>query len=86
MFQSENAQHGPNKNFIKQFDYGTSEHLWMSIFMQKIRKNEWTGSSGTVWKQICWHKHKMLQKDKMHNLDQIRMLSWKNINMIKMPK
>ena len=62
---------GPNQNFIKQFDYGTSEHLWMSIFMQKIRKNEWT-----VLQVLCESRFVDVNvkcfKIKMHNLDQIR--------------
>ena len=34
---------GPNKNFLKNFQYVTFEHLWMSSFMQKIKKSEQAG-------------------------------------------
>ena len=58
--------------FSKNLDYVNFEYLWMSNFMQKIRKNEWIESSGTAWTQIFWRNVKCF-KIKIPNLNQIRL-------------
>ena len=40
MLQNQNPKFGPNNTFFKKIDYVNFEYLWMSNFMQKIRKND----------------------------------------------